>query len=235
MTRRLDLAPYDAARDLGALHAMFADPEWARAGYSAPSHSSDESHERLQREFGDNGGWTWVLHLRPDDTAIGVIGIFSDQGTPIRGARLQLASPCSCSPGCVRECRPENSAPSAAPAAEHREPDKPRVSTSLATHEPATTRGRTRTTGSPMHRLHDRLQPTHRPWLPPQLEGCPLRFSVGNPPTQGSTPSNGWLAGRIDGHASVLSLPKAGVHGPCRWASGCPTAAGCPLSWRVAP
>ncbi|MEU4292426.1 GNAT family N-acetyltransferase [Kribbella sp. NPDC026596] len=89
-TRRLELAPYDAARDLGALHAMFADPEWARAGYSAPSRGEDESLDRLQREFGDNGGWTWVLRIRPDETAVGVIGVFSDQGTPIRGMSWYL-------------------------------------------------------------------------------------------------------------------------------------------------
>ena len=89
-TRRLDLAPYDQARDLGALHAMFADPEWARAGYSTASRGEHESLDRLQREFGDNGGWTWVLRLRPDETAVGVIGVFSDQGTPIRGMSWYL-------------------------------------------------------------------------------------------------------------------------------------------------
>ncbi|WP_165554479.1 GNAT family N-acetyltransferase [Kribbella capetownensis] len=90
-TRRLDLAPYDLDRDLEALHNMFADPEWARGGYSTPSRSEAESVERLDREFGDNGGRTWVLRLRPDETAIGVIAVFSDQGTTIRGLSWYLS------------------------------------------------------------------------------------------------------------------------------------------------
>lgn len=89
-TRRLDLAPYELARDLDALHAMFADQEWARGGYSIPSRSVDESVARLEREFGDNGDWTWVLRLRPDDAAIGLIGVFSDQGSTVRGLSWYL-------------------------------------------------------------------------------------------------------------------------------------------------
>lgn len=89
-SRRLELAPYELARDLGALHAMFADPQWARGGYSTPSRDESESVERLEREFGDNGGRTWVLRLRPDDTAIGVIGVFSDQGSSVRGLSWYL-------------------------------------------------------------------------------------------------------------------------------------------------
>ncbi|TCM49312.1 GNAT family N-acetyltransferase [Kribbella sp. VKM Ac-2568] len=50
----------------------------------------DESRARLDREFGDNGGLTWVLRLRPSDRAIGVVGVYSDQGTPIRGVGWYL-------------------------------------------------------------------------------------------------------------------------------------------------
>ncbi|TCC37652.1 GNAT family N-acetyltransferase [Kribbella speibonae] len=84
-TNRLDLVAFDLERDLAALHAMFSDPEWARGGYMTPTTSVDESRERLAREFGDNGGWTWVLRVRPDEDAAGVIGVFSDQGSSIRG------------------------------------------------------------------------------------------------------------------------------------------------------
>jgi RimJ/RimL family protein N-acetyltransferase/catechol 2,3-dioxygenase-like lactoylglutathione lyase family enzyme len=90
-TRRLDLVPFELERDLPALHAMFSDPEWARGGYATPTATEDESRERLLREFGDNGGWTWVLRVRPDSDAAGVIGIFSDQGSTIRGMSWYLA------------------------------------------------------------------------------------------------------------------------------------------------
>ncbi|MEV5966498.1 GNAT family N-acetyltransferase [Kribbella sp. NPDC051952] len=89
-TRRLELAPYELARDLDALHEMFADEEWARGGYSTPSRSVAETVDRLEQEYGDNGGWTWVLRLRPDDAAIGLIGVFSDQGTTVRGLSWYL-------------------------------------------------------------------------------------------------------------------------------------------------
>lgn len=89
-TTRVDLVPFELERDLGALHAMFSDPEWARGGYMTPAASSDESRERLEREFGDNGGWTWVLRVRPEQEAAGVIGVFSDQGTSVRGISWYL-------------------------------------------------------------------------------------------------------------------------------------------------
>ncbi|TCC05016.1 GNAT family N-acetyltransferase [Kribbella soli] len=89
-TVRLDLVALDPDRDLGALHAMFSDPEWARGGYMTPTASVDESRERLVQEFGDNGGWTWVLRVRPDVDAAGVIGVFSDQGSSIRGISWYL-------------------------------------------------------------------------------------------------------------------------------------------------
>ncbi|MER7247773.1 GNAT family N-acetyltransferase [Kribbella sp. NPDC000426] len=84
-TARLDLAEFEMGRDLPALHAMFSDPEWARGGYMTPTTSESESRERLEREFSDNGGWTWVLRVRPEQTAVGIIAVFSDQGSPIRG------------------------------------------------------------------------------------------------------------------------------------------------------
>jgi RimJ/RimL family protein N-acetyltransferase/uncharacterized glyoxalase superfamily protein PhnB len=89
-TARLDLVEFELERDLAPLHAMFSDPEWARGGYMTPASSSDESRERLEREFGDNGGWTWVLRLRPAEDAVGVIGVFSDQGSSIRGMSWYL-------------------------------------------------------------------------------------------------------------------------------------------------
>ena len=89
-TARLDLVTLDLDRDLGALHAMFSDAEWARGGFMTPTASVDESRERLVQEFGDNGGWTWVLRVRPDEDAAGVIGVFSDQGSSIRGMSWYL-------------------------------------------------------------------------------------------------------------------------------------------------
>ncbi|WUJ69278.1 GNAT family N-acetyltransferase [Kribbella soli] len=89
-TARLDLVEFEMERDLPALHAMFSDQEWARGGYMTPATSESESRERLEREFGDNGGWTWVLRVRPEQTAVGVIGVFSDQGSSIRGLSWYL-------------------------------------------------------------------------------------------------------------------------------------------------
>ncbi|WP_432893064.1 GNAT family N-acetyltransferase [Kribbella sp. CA-245084] len=89
-TARLDLVEFEMERDLPPLHAMFSDPEWARGGYMTPATSESESRERLEREFGDNGGWTWVLRVRPEQTAVGVIAVFSDQGSSIRGLSWYL-------------------------------------------------------------------------------------------------------------------------------------------------
>jgi RimJ/RimL family protein N-acetyltransferase len=89
-TARLDLVEFEMERDLAALHPMFSDPEWARGGYMTPTTSEPESRERLEREFGDNGGRTWVLRIRPEDTAVGVIGVFSDQGSSLRGLSWYL-------------------------------------------------------------------------------------------------------------------------------------------------
>ncbi|MFI5692353.1 GNAT family N-acetyltransferase [Kribbella sp. NPDC051586] len=89
-TARLDLVAFEMERDLAPLHAMFSDPEWARGGYMTPTATESESRERLEREFGGNGGRTWVLRVRPDETAVGVIGVFSDQGSSIRGMSWYL-------------------------------------------------------------------------------------------------------------------------------------------------
>jgi RimJ/RimL family protein N-acetyltransferase len=89
-TTRVDLVPFDLERDLGALHAMFSDSEWARGGFMSPTVSEQATRERLEQEFGDNGGWTWVLRIRPDHEAAGVIGVFSDQGTSVRGISWYL-------------------------------------------------------------------------------------------------------------------------------------------------
>jgi RimJ/RimL family protein N-acetyltransferase len=84
-TDRLDLVPLDLERDLSDLHVMFSDPAWAEASFSDPAGDADESRARLDSEFGGNVGLTWVLRLRPSAPVIGVIGVFSDQGTPVRG------------------------------------------------------------------------------------------------------------------------------------------------------
>jgi RimJ/RimL family protein N-acetyltransferase len=89
-TTRLDLVPLDLDRDLADLYEMFADPLWAEAAYCAPARDLADSRARLTREFADNGGLTWVLRLRPAERAVGVVGVFSDQGTPIRGLSWYL-------------------------------------------------------------------------------------------------------------------------------------------------
>jgi RimJ/RimL family protein N-acetyltransferase len=90
-TPRLDLVALAPERDLEDLHEMFGDPDWAaRAVYEEPSPDLAATRARLDREFGDNGGWTWVVRLRPSTRAIGVLGIFSDQGTSIRGLSWYL-------------------------------------------------------------------------------------------------------------------------------------------------
>jgi RimJ/RimL family protein N-acetyltransferase len=89
-TDRLDLVPFDLARDVDDLHGMFKDPEWARGGFTDPSRDVADTRARLEREFGDNGGLTWVLRVRLSESAVGVIGVFSDQGTPIRGMSWYL-------------------------------------------------------------------------------------------------------------------------------------------------
>ncbi|WP_405059119.1 GNAT family N-acetyltransferase [Kribbella sp. NBC_01505] len=89
-TARLELMGLDIARDVEDLHLMFSDPDWASAGYDKPSYYLGQTHNRLVREFGDHGGLAWALRLRPDRHAIGVIGVFADRGTPIRGLSWYL-------------------------------------------------------------------------------------------------------------------------------------------------
>ena len=83
-TDRLDLVPLDPDRDAGSLHAMYADPEFHLYGAGEPSVDVAATHAQLVQELKDNGGWTWVLRLRPGLEAIGTIGLFSNQGRPIR-------------------------------------------------------------------------------------------------------------------------------------------------------
>lgn len=84
-TARLDLVPLDPERDAGSLHAMLGDPELDEFGHEPPTRHVAETRSRLERDLAENGGWTWVVRLRPDESALGTIGIFSDHGRPIRG------------------------------------------------------------------------------------------------------------------------------------------------------
>lgn len=90
-TARLDLVPLDPDRDAESLHAMLGDPEIDPYGTSAPTRDVMETRDRLATSLAENGGWTWAIRLRPDDQAIGTIGVFSDQGTSIRGLSWYLA------------------------------------------------------------------------------------------------------------------------------------------------
>lgn len=89
-TGRLDLEPLDPDRDAESLHAMLGDPEFDPYGSSEPTRDVAETRERLAKDLTENGGWTWAVRLRPDRHAIGTIGLFSDQGTSIRGLTWYL-------------------------------------------------------------------------------------------------------------------------------------------------
>lgn len=89
-TARLELVPLDPDRDAESLHAMLGDPGMDPYGWSAPSRDVAETRERLRAELAANGGWTWAVRLRPDPVSLGTIGIFSDQGRPIRGLGWHL-------------------------------------------------------------------------------------------------------------------------------------------------
>ncbi|GAA0934154.1 hypothetical protein GCM10009554_19930 [Kribbella koreensis] len=83
-TERLALVPLDVDRDLADLHAMFADPLWAEAAFAEPTADFDASRDRLAENFSDNGDLTWALRAPGSSDAIGVIGVYSDQGTSTR-------------------------------------------------------------------------------------------------------------------------------------------------------
>ncbi|MFC7622016.1 GNAT family N-acetyltransferase [Microlunatus sp. GCM10028923] len=89
-TARLELVPLDPDRDAESLHAMLGDPAMDPYGWAEPTGDVAETRERLRADLAGNGGWTWAVRLRPDDAALGAIGIFSDQGRSIRGLSWHL-------------------------------------------------------------------------------------------------------------------------------------------------
>lgn len=89
-TARLDLVPLDPDRDAEALHAWYGDPAGDEYGPSKPTADVPATRARLVEELTGNGGWTWVLRLRPRTEALGTIGLFFDQGTSIRGLNWAL-------------------------------------------------------------------------------------------------------------------------------------------------
>lgn len=92
-TRRLELTPLDPALDAPNLHAMLADREVHRYDTDARvSASVEETEDRLRLQVVANGGTTWSIRLK-GGPPIGTIGVFADQGTPIRGVGWSLASP----------------------------------------------------------------------------------------------------------------------------------------------
>jgi len=90
-TDRLDLVPLDPERDAESLHAMYGDPRFYF--YGPPETTADVSatRARLVDELTRSGGWMWSLRLRPNAEAIGTIGLFADEGTPIRGLSWGIA------------------------------------------------------------------------------------------------------------------------------------------------
>lgn len=93
-TDRLDLVPLDPDRDSESLHAMYGDPEYYQYGPPEPTADVAATRTRLVEELTGNGGWTWVLRLRPGTDAIGTIGLFFDQGTSIRGVSWGISRAC---------------------------------------------------------------------------------------------------------------------------------------------
>ena len=89
-TERLDLTPLDPDADAPALHAMLADPEVHRYDTDAvASRSLDETTWRLRRQALVSRGASWAIRMRGGDP-IGTVGVFADQGTPIRGVGWSL-------------------------------------------------------------------------------------------------------------------------------------------------
>lgn len=90
-TERLLLLPLDPTADADALHAMLSDPEVFRYDpENSPSRTLAETRARLTEELTGCGGWTWAVHLHGEEVAIGTVGLFFDQGTPIRGLTWRL-------------------------------------------------------------------------------------------------------------------------------------------------
>ncbi len=89
-TARLDLVPLDPDRDAPSLHALYGDPEHDPYGPDGASRDEAGTRERLVQMLAENGGLTWAIRLRPDEQAIGAIGVFSDQGRSIRGLSWYL-------------------------------------------------------------------------------------------------------------------------------------------------
>jgi RimJ/RimL family protein N-acetyltransferase len=89
-TERLDLVLLDIDRDLADLHTMLADPVWAAAAFAEPAIDLAASQARIIEDYGDNVGLIWVLRSRGSTRAVGVIGVYSDQGTSIRGISWYL-------------------------------------------------------------------------------------------------------------------------------------------------
>ncbi len=90
-TARLELVPLDPHRDAPALHTMVADPRmYSYDRVHRPARDVAETRDRLAGDLAGNGGWTWAIRLRPADAAVGTVGLFYDQGTPIRGLDWKL-------------------------------------------------------------------------------------------------------------------------------------------------
>ncbi|MBO0813376.1 MAG: GNAT family N-acetyltransferase [Microlunatus sp.] len=105
MTGRLELVPLDPDRDAESLHAMYGVPEFYLYGPSEPTSDVAATRRRLAAEVTRSGGWTWVLRLRSRAEALGTIGLFSDQGGPIRGLSWGLR-PDSWGQGLMGEAAP---------------------------------------------------------------------------------------------------------------------------------
>jgi RimJ/RimL family protein N-acetyltransferase/catechol 2,3-dioxygenase-like lactoylglutathione lyase family enzyme len=90
-TSRLDLVGMDLDRDLDALHAVFGDPRIDPFGTDDVSPDRAATRARLAREFGPHPQWVWVLRVRPDVLAAGVVGVFADQGSDVRGVSWYLS------------------------------------------------------------------------------------------------------------------------------------------------
>ncbi len=90
-TARLDLVGLDVERDLEALHEMFGDPRIDPFGTDDVSADRNATRARLRREFGARPQWVWAVRLRPGERAAGVVGVFADQGSEVRGLSWYLS------------------------------------------------------------------------------------------------------------------------------------------------